>query len=68
LQAVYDKEYIASGWAGVIYYINADGTKEILLDSRAEKINTADIAFDAGLRILYVPTFFKNKIVAYKLK
>ena len=68
LQAVYDKEYLASGWAGVIYYINADGTKELLLDSRTAKINTADIAFDAGLRILYVPTFFKNKIVAYKLK
>lgn len=68
LQAVYDKEYIASGWAGIIYYINADGTKEVLLDSRNDKISTADIAFDAGLRILYVPTFFKNKIVAYKLK
>ena len=68
LQAVYEKEFLASGWAGVIYYINADGTKDILLDTRAEKSSTADIAFDAGLRNLYVPTFFKNKVVAYKLK
>lgn len=68
LQSVTGKDYIASGWAGVIYYINADGTKETLMDTRNEKINTADIAFDAGLSILYVPTFFKNKVVAYKLK
>lgn len=68
LVAVYDKEFIVSCWAGVIYYVFADGTKEVLLDTRREKINAADISYDPATRILYVPTFWKNRVVAYQLK
>ena len=68
LENVKGNEFIVSCWPGVIYYINADGTKEQLLDTRPQTSNTADIAFDAKNRILYVPTFFKNSIVAYELK
>lgn len=63
-----DKEFIVSAWAGVIYYIYPDGTKETLLDTRNEKMNTADIAFDPVARIIYVPTFWKNRVIAYELK
>jgi hypothetical protein len=62
-----DKDFIVSCWAGIIYYVHKDGSKKILLDSRAEKINTADIGFDAANNILYVPTFFTNKVMAYRL-
>jgi hypothetical protein len=48
--------------------VNGDGTKQNLLDTREQKINTADIGYDAKNRIVYVPTFWKNKIVAYELK
>jgi DNA-binding beta-propeller fold protein YncE len=68
VEAVYDKEFIVSGWAGILYYIYADGSKEILLDTRNEKKNTADIAYDPSTRIIYVPTFWKNTVVAYELK
>lgn len=68
LDAVSPKEFIASGWAGIIYYIYPDGFKETLLDTRGEKMNTADIVFDPVSRIIYVPTFWKNKVVAYELK
>lgn len=68
LEAVYDKEFIVSSWAGVIYYVFADGTKEILLDTRREKINAADIGYDPANRMLYIPTFYKNSVVAYELK
>lgn len=68
VEAVYDKEFIVSCWAGVIYYVNADGTRDILLDTRNEKRNTADIGYDPALRIIFVPTFWKNTVVAYKLK
>lgn len=61
-------EFIVSCWAGVIYYVKGDGTKEKLLDTRNEKINSADIGYDAKNRIVYVPTFWKNNIVAYELK
>jgi sugar lactone lactonase YvrE len=63
-----DKEYIVSCWGGCIYYVKADGTKEQLLDSRSQKINSADIGYDAKNRIVYVPTFWKNKVVAYEVK
>jgi sugar lactone lactonase YvrE len=68
VEHVKGKEYVVSCWAGVIWYVNGDGTKQKLLDTREQKINTADIGYDAKNRILYVPTFFKNNIVAYELK
>jgi hypothetical protein len=67
IEKVKTDEYLVSAWEGVIYYVNAFKTKEILLDSRKEKKNTADIGYDAKNRILYVPTFYGNKLVAYKL-
>jgi len=68
VENVTGKDFIVSCWQGSIWYVNADGTKQNLLDTRDQKINTADIGYDAKNRILFVPTFFKNKIVAYELK
>lgn len=68
VELVDGKDFLVSGWAGVIYYIRSDGSKQVLLDTRAEKSNTADICFDAVSRILYVPTFWKNKVLAFELK
>jgi len=61
-------EYLVSTWSGVVYYVNADGSKQVLLDGRQQKINSADIGYDAAKRIVYVPTFWKNSVVAYELK
>jgi hypothetical protein len=68
VEHVAGKDFIVSCWQGSIWYVKGDGTKQNLLDTRAQSINTADIGYDAKNRILYVPTFFKNKIVAYELK
>ena len=68
VEMVKPNEYLVSCWNGVIYYINADGSKQQLLDTRLQKINSADIGYDAKNRIVYVPTFLKNGIVAYQLK
>ena len=61
-------EFIVSCWAGLVYYVYADGRIEKLLDSRDTQINTADIGFDAESRILYVPNFHKNSLTAYQLR
>ena len=61
-----NKDFIVSCWSGIIYFISGNA-KEVLLDTRAQKSNTADIGFDPAKNILYVPTFFNNKIVAYQL-
>ena len=68
IEMVKKNEYLVSAWNGVLYYVYSNGSKQTLLDSRTQKINTADIGYDAKNRILYVPTFLKNNIVAYSLK
>jgi hypothetical protein len=68
VENVQGNEFIVSCWMGVIYYVKADGTTEKLLDTRDQKINSADIGYDAKTRTVYVPTFFKNNVVAYELK
>ncbi|MES2892026.1 MAG: ATP/GTP-binding protein [Bacteroidota bacterium] len=63
-----NKDLIVSCWNGIIYWINQQGQKVTLLDTRKEKINTADIGLDPTTNILYVPTFFHNTIAAYKFQ
>jgi hypothetical protein len=36
-----------------------------LIDTKEEKINAADIEYDAKTKTLYVPTFFANGVSAY---
>ena len=68
IEHVTANEFIVSTWGGVVYYVNAGGTKQVLLDGREQKINSADIGYDAAKRIVYVPTFWRNSVVAYELK
>ena len=60
--------FVVSTWGGVLYHVGADGTKHVLMDTRAQKQNSADIAFDPETKTVYVPTFFKNTVIAYELQ
>jgi hypothetical protein len=60
-------DYITTDWFGRIFYIPAKGEKITLLDTREQEINTADISYNIGKKTLYVPTFYKNTIRAYKV-
>lgn len=68
VEHVQGDEFIVSGWEGVIYYVKGDGSSEKLIDTRDQKINSADIGYDAKNKIVYVPTFFRNSVVAYQLQ
>ncbi len=61
-------DFIVSCWAGLVYYVHADGKLDLLLDNRPHKLNTADIGWDSTNQILYVPTFLGNSVQAYQLK
>jgi sugar lactone lactonase YvrE len=65
---VKENEFIVTAWSGAIWYINSTGKIELLLDTQEQKINSADIGYNAKKRIIYVPTFWKNTVVAYSLK
>lgn len=68
IEHVQNNEFIVSCWEGALWYIKADGTKHMLMDTRAEKRNTADIGLDPATKTVYVPTFFRNTVVAYEIK
>lgn len=67
IQLTEDGSFLISCWAGAIYLVKQDGTKVKLLDTQNEKKNTADFAYNQDEQLLYVPTFFKNTVEAYKL-
>lgn len=63
-----DNEFILSNYKGILYYVNADGTKEVLLDSRAKGLMANDISYNRKTKTLYVPSFRTNQIIAYIVK
>jgi hypothetical protein len=67
IEHVQGDEFIVSCWAGAVYSVKG-GEKQQLLDTRPQKINSADIGYDAKSKLVYVPTFFGNSVVAYELK
>ncbi|CAH8282120.1 hypothetical protein EV196_11089 [Mariniflexile fucanivorans] len=62
--------YIVSTWPGEIFFVDKTqpGVPAIkLLDTQEEKLNAADIGIIPDKKILLVPTFYGNKVVAYKI-
>jgi hypothetical protein len=68
IERVAPNQYLVSCWNGIVYYVVAGAQKTTLFDTRTEKINSADIGYDAKKKIIYVPTFLKNSVVAYQLQ
>ncbi len=61
-----DGNFIASRWVGEIWFVTSEG-QTLLLDTKAEESNTADLGFIPEDNVVLVPTFFKNKVAAYQL-
>ena len=62
-----DKTYLVSDWNGEVFLIDLEGQKQSLLNTKDQKKNTADIWFIKDQNLVLVPTFFDNRVVAYKL-
>lgn len=60
--------FIVSDWAGRTVLIEPSGAITVLLDTRAEKINAADLDFVPGEDLVIIPTFHDNRVVAAKLR
>ena len=68
LENVKGGDFLVSVWSGAVWYVTADGGKELLFDGKAVQTSTADIGWDPTTMTVYVPTFFKNSIIAFKVE
>jgi hypothetical protein len=48
--------------------VPAKGDKELLFDGKPTGTRTADIGWDPKTKTAYVPTFFGNSVVAYRVE
>ncbi len=62
-----DGGYICTNWMGAVSYVSPKGEVTELLNTIAKEENAADADFCIDEQILYLPTFFKNQVKAYKL-
>jgi len=68
LEHVEGGDFLVTAWSGAVWYVKADGSKELLFDGKAVQTSTADIGWDPATRTVYVPTFFKNSVIAFKVE
>ena len=61
-----DGVYVVSEWKGKVHVVTPDSTFTVVDTEEAGK-QTADIGFNKKEMMVYVPTFFDNRVVAYKL-
>ncbi len=59
--------FIITDWSGTTYMVQPGKEKILLLDTKAEKINAADLEYIPRKKIMLIPTFSDNRVMAYKL-
>ena len=68
LENVGGDDFMVSVWSGAVWYLPASGDKQLLFDGKAVKTNTADMGWDPKTKTAYVPTFFGNSVIAFKVE
>lgn len=63
-----ENEFIVSNYRGILYHVKADGTKQLLLETRSNGIMSNDIGYNSKTKTLYVPSFSTNRVIAYKVQ
>jgi sugar lactone lactonase YvrE len=66
VEVIDENTFIVSCWEGAIWWVKSNGEKKLLWDAKKEGYNTADIGIDKKTQTLYVPTFWRNTVRAYK--
>ncbi len=59
--------YLISDWVGNVYKVAAGKEKLKIFSSGDKNINAADIEYIQTKNMLLIPTFFDNRVAAYKL-
>ena len=67
IEQIDEENFLVSCWSGTVWHVNLKGEKKLLLDTRSTQTNAAYIGYDKKKKIVYVPTFYKNSVMAYQL-
>ncbi len=67
IEAVGDGGYFVSSWNGMITYVSPDGKTSMVLDTRTDAVGAADIEYIPSKKLLLIPTFYKNGVIAYEV-
>jgi len=67
IEAIGNNEYLVSSWNGMVHHVDSDWKKTLVLDTRQDSVSAADIEYVRSEKLLLIPTFFKNKVVAYEV-
>ena len=59
--------YIVSDWYGEIRLIYQQGEQWVLSNTTKEHINAADLGFIRSKKIILIPTFYDNRVIAKKI-
>lgn len=60
--------FFISDWYGRTSLVKASGKVDLLLDTTVSKINSADLEYIKSKNLLLIPTFFDNKVTAYRVE
>ncbi|MEP3388975.1 MAG: hypothetical protein ABJO02_12350 [Reichenbachiella sp.] len=64
----FGEHYFVSNWNGEVHFVDNFGNRTLILDTKAEGLNAADICYLPEKNLLLVPTFFGNTVAGYEVK
>ncbi len=59
---------ILSNYRGLLYYVEANGNKQVLHNTRDIKFMANDISYDSKSKTLFVSSFSSDNVTAYYVK
>ncbi len=68
LKPLGDGSFLLSDWVGNVYQLGQKGKLVHLLKPAHKNANAADLEFLKDRKLVLVPTFFDNRVVAYQLQ
>ena len=62
-----DGYYVISDWSGKIQFISTSKSPVTLQNTSGQKIQAADLGYIPDQKLILIPTFFDNRVIAKKL-
>jgi hypothetical protein len=66
IQGVDGENFIVSDWEGKTAFVSSTGYVTVLINTAESNINSADIEYIPENRLLLIPTFYDNRVMAYE--